>query len=96
MARFHSPFADEQETLYRVLSMFTVQSLFAGRNPDFADLSAVMVAVGDVNASMADRVRSGFDKDAMVNAIVILDFFAMNVPMEIDSEFDSIRTLFKD
>jgi hypothetical protein len=96
MARFHSPFADEQETLYRVLSMFTVQSLFAGRAPDYTDLSQVMTAVGDVNAAMADRVRSGFDKDAMVNAIVILDFFAMNVPMEIDTEFDSIRYLFKD
>jgi len=95
MARFHSPFADEQETLYRVLSMFTVQSLFAGNKPDFADLGEVMTAVGDVNAAMADRVRSGFDKDAMVNAIVTLDFFAMNVPLEIDTRFDSIRYLFK-
>jgi hypothetical protein len=96
MARFHSPFADEQETLYRVLSMFTVNSVFAGRSPDFADLAAVMNAVSDVNAAMAERIRAGFDKDAMVNAIVTLDFFAMNVPLEIDARFNSLRHLFGD
>jgi hypothetical protein len=96
MARFHSPFADEQETLYRVLSMFTVNALFAGRAPDFADLAAVMNSVSDVNAKMAERIRAGFDKDAMVNAIVTLDFFAMNVPLEIDTQFDSLRHLFED
>lgn len=95
MARFHSPFADEQETLYRVLAMFVLLSHFAEKRPDLADLSEVMTAVGEVNAGMAARIRAGFDKDAMVNAIVMLDFFAMNVPLAIDSEFDSIRALFR-
>jgi len=94
MARYHSPFADEQETLYRVLSMFTMNAMFAGRAPDFTDLAQLMDAVSEVNVAMAERIRAGFDRDAMINAIVTLDFFAMNVPLEIETKFNSLRHLF--
>jgi len=95
MARFHLPFAEQDETLYRVLSLFLMRALMAGDSDDLARLNAVMVDVCKVNESMAERIRDGFDKDAMVNAIVVLDCFAMTVPMAIDSRFDGMKGLFK-
>lgn len=94
MARFHLPFADQDETVYRVLSMFVLRSYFAGKPPDLEQLNAAIASVSDVNAGMATRIRAGFAKDAMVNAIVILDFLAQTVPLAIDSRFDDLRQLF--
>ncbi len=54
-----------------------------------------MADVCKVNESMAERIKDGFDKDAMVNAIVVLDCFAMTVPMAIESRFDGLKRLFK-
>ena len=95
MARFHLPFAEEEETLYRVLSLFLMRALIDETPSDFAHLNEVMAAVGMVNQMMAERIRDGFDKDAMVNAIVILDCFAMTVPLAVETRFDSLRRLFK-
>ena len=95
MARFHSPFSDEDETVYRVLALFTLRSfLEESGEPQMEGLADQMTAVGDVNAAMAERIRHGFDKDAMVNAIVILDCFSMSVPLAIESKFDTLRRLF--
>jgi hypothetical protein len=43
----------------------------------------MMEDVCKVNEAMAERIRDGLDKDAMVNAIVMFDCFAMTVPMAI-------------
>lgn len=95
MARFHLPFAEEEETLYRVLSLFLMRGLLAEESHDMARLNAVMADVCTVNEGMAERIKDGFDKDAMVNAIVMLDCFAMTVPLEIETRFDGMRKLFK-
>ncbi len=96
MARFHLPFAEEQETLYRVLSLFLMRSMMDEKSSDFTQLNAVMADVCKVNEAMAERIKDGFDKDAMVNAIVILDCFAMTVPMAIESRFDGLSRIFKE
>ena len=95
MARFHLPFAEEEETVFRVVALYLMRSLMEHQSPGFDRLNAVMEEVGKVNESMAARIRDGFDKDAMVNAIVILDCFAMTVPMAIESRFDGLSRIFK-
>ena len=95
MARFHLPFAEEEETLYRVLSLFLMRGLLAEESHDMARLNAVMADVCTVNEGMAERIRDGFDKDAMVNAIVILDCFAMTVPLAIETRFGGMKKLFR-
>lgn len=95
MARFHLPFAEEDETVFRVVALYLMRSLMDDASSDFARLNDVMAEVGNVNQSMAARIRDGFDKDAMVNAIVILDCFALTVPMAIESRFDGMTRIFK-
>ncbi len=95
MARFHLPFAEEDETVFRVVALYLMRSLMEESSSDFARLNRLMEEVGRVNEAMANRIRDGFDKDAMVNAIVILDCFALTVPMAIESRFDGMTRIFK-
>lgn len=101
MARFHLPFATEQETLVRACSFHLLSEyLKSGSRGDraigLANLQARYDAVAKVNLAMADRIRAAFKKDVVVNAIIILDSFAQAVPWVIDAAMKEIRPLFQD
>lgn len=99
MARFHLPFASEEETLFRTFSIFllgrylesggsgTVSVGVEGLRAHYADAEGV-------NRGMAERIRAAFSKDAVVNAIVILDIFAQAVPYVVDDALAELRYLY--
>ena len=99
MARFHLPFASEQETLVRAFSLHLLaEYLQLGGEGSAAiavdGLEAKYRAVAAVNLAMADRVRAAFAKDAVVNAIIILDTFAQAVPFVVHEALKELRPLF--
>jgi hypothetical protein len=100
MARTHLPFATEQETVLRALAFHLLGQYVENKNNgtnaplslerlknDYGNLSVV-------NAAMAERVRCAIKLDAAVNAIIILDSFALIAPENIDGDFDDIRHFF--
>lgn len=100
MARFHLPFADEQETLFRSFSIWLlsgiVQQRMSGSNEPitldglkqcYADLSVM-------NAHLAERMRDSVSRDALLNAVIILDLFAQIAPENIDGGFEDILDAF--
>ncbi len=99
MARFHLPLATREETLYRASSMYLLAQYFkyrAGGEPDLAleGLMQIYREVREVNLSIAERLRAASRNDAAVNALVLLDMFAMTLPMAIEESLDSLRYLF--
>ena len=99
MARFHLPFASEQETLVRAFSIHLLgEYLRAGGEGEIAigvqGLNTRYRAVATVNQSMAERLRAAFERDAGVNAIVILDTFARAVPFVVEEALRELRPLF--
>jgi len=99
MARFHLPFASEEETLFRVFSTFLLgRYLQEGGNGmvaiDVEGLREHSAAAEKVNRGMADRIRAAFKKDAVVNAIVILDMFAQAVPYVVKEALAELRYLY--
>lgn len=99
MARFHLPFASEQETLTRVFSLHLLgEFVRLGGEGAVAvsvdDLEAKYRAVAQVNQGMAERIRAAFAKDAVVNAIIILDTFAQAVPFVVHEALKELRPLF--
>lgn len=97
MARFHLPFARDDETLFRVFSMHLLREYLAGRPlvaEVFDELSNLNRAATQVNRAMADRVRAAFHKDVVVNAIIVLDSFAQAVPYVIEDKLDELRMMF--
>ncbi|HYD60899.1 MAG TPA: hypothetical protein VEC35_11115 [Noviherbaspirillum sp.] len=100
MARFHLPFANEQETIYRVASMYLLVQYFErgrGREPDWElkKLHTNYEELQTVNAAMAARLRTITEKDSTLNALVILDLLAKALPYSINDMLEDVRGAFE-
>lgn len=98
MARFHLPLANEQETVYRSLTTWLLAQHFRradGHDTDVGldGLAAVYSQLQVVNAALTQRLRSAGKTDSTLNAVVLLDLFAMIVPAAIDDSLDELRAL---
>ncbi len=101
LARFHLPFATEEETLLRAFSFHLLGQYLDG-DADGGDciptgfdrLQRHYHAATLVNQGMADRVRATQLRDAAVNALVVLDTFAQAVPYVIEDRLDEFRHVF--
>lgn len=99
MARFHLPFATEEETVYRAVSMYLLSRYFADHDGESADFSLdglqkIYEDLQELNRAMADRIREAITQDAAVNAIVVLDFFAQTMPFAIEDNLEGLRPMF--
>lgn len=97
MARFHLPFASEQETLVRVFSLHLLGNYLRSDGEGavgVGGLEALYREVVQVNLGMAERIRAAFAKDAVVNAIIILDTFAQAVPFVVRDALQELQPLF--
>ncbi len=101
MARFHLPFADQDETIYRAASAYLLADHFrvqaTGGEPDrnLEGLSRIYREVHVLNRAMADRIKAAARTDASLNAIVHLDMFALMLPLQVSLHLSRIRTYFK-
>jgi len=99
MAQFHLPFATSIETFYRSVSMYLTAQFFLmrqGKSPDWdlRKLVELYKAISTVNKGMADRLRRASEKDANVNAVVILHSFGDGVPYFVEGGLAEIEHLF--
>ena len=105
MARFHIPFSDEQETLYRsfsswLLVSFVRQKLGGATGQDTGGaisldgLKHKYQELSVMNSCLAERLRKGVTRDAALNAVIILDLFAQIAPDNIDGGFEDILDAF--
>jgi hypothetical protein len=81
MAFIHLPFSNEIETILRAISMYFVgQYLRSKKNlaPDWGlkNFNAMYAKVNQVNIDFSERVRQIPGRDANINALILLDFFA--------------------
>ncbi|MDH3459261.1 MAG: hypothetical protein OER90_20655 [Gemmatimonadota bacterium] len=100
MARFHLPGATTEETIYRATSMHMLAQYYvrlAGGDPDlvFADLVQRYEAVQEVNRAFVQRLRAAADSDATINALVVLDGWALTMPWAIEESLEGLRHLFE-
>jgi hypothetical protein len=99
MARFHLPFANAEETICRAVSMYLLGQYFehkAGRPADL-DLEGLKRRYEELNAvnyALSLRLREASRRDSAVNALVLLDHFALEVPRAIEESLENIRYLF--
>ena len=98
MALFHLPFADENETMLRVLGLYLLeQHLSAPELPiDLEGLSERYKRVEKVNKAIAERIAAIEQEDAARNALVILDTFIKMFSLEYELGLDKLRSLFSE
>jgi hypothetical protein len=100
MVRFHLPFAKPFETIVRSTSMYLLSQYFVmkrGETPDWTleGLAEIYRESNKVNRAFANRLRAAAQKDANVNAVIILSSFANAVPDTIDSQLEDLQFLFQ-
>lgn len=102
MVRFHLPFANIEETIYRAVSMYLVKQYFRkrkGLEPDWELQSLVngYKEIHIVNQAFYKRLSFMKGKDANVNALIILDNFANYINFTLDSnKLSKIEWMFED
>ena len=101
MVRHHLPFATVEETKYRALSMYLLAQYFRyrqGDTPDW-DLHGLMAIYHDIsilNQHFCQRLSTVIEKDASVNAFVVLNCFADSVSLSLDGNMLSdLENLFQ-
>lgn len=99
MVRFHLPFPSMMETTFRTTSAYLLGQFFLmkrGRAADFTfqGLAEIYRKVKLVNRAMASRIRALSLKDASVNALILLDLFAVDVPMSIEDQIADLEPFF--
>jgi hypothetical protein len=99
MTRFHLPFATANETLFRtVASYLTAQYLMMkeGREPDWEmkNLIEIYKQVSIVNRGISRRLSGASQKDANVNAVIILHSFGDAVHYYIENGLEEIKPLY--
>lgn len=99
MARYHLPFATQEETIFRVVSTYLLEQYFRRKQAqsvdlDLENLKKIYGEIRIVNVAMASRLRTTGIQDSAVNAIVLLDIFAKTLPYSIEDSLEDIRYLF--
>jgi hypothetical protein len=99
LARFHQPFATREETLFRATSAYLLGQYFQrfqGSEGDFAmaGLKQAYERLQLVNVGMARRIRTIAEGDANVNALILLDLLAKDLPMAIEENLSELAHLF--
>jgi hypothetical protein len=100
MTRFHLPFANAIETFFRSVSSYlTAQFLLMrqGHTPDWelTGLQEIYKEVNTVNKGMTVRLHRATEKDANINAVVILHSFGDGITYFIESGLTDIEPMFE-
>jgi hypothetical protein len=99
MARLHLPMGDRVNTSFRFLGMYLIAQFLKGQlgqRPDWGlgGLLELLEDIHMVNRGLTERIRTFQNKDATVNALVGLDFFANSVEWSIEDSLEELGPLF--
>lgn len=98
LARFHLPFAEFEETLFRTVGLYLLRQYFVARDggtPDFElrGLTRLYDDLQEVNRAFKQRIEGAAPRDASINAVTLLFSMSALVAMSLDSGLDQLREL---
>jgi hypothetical protein len=97
MARFHLPFASEEETVYRSICMYLLAREITGSMEPrgFAVLEDLYENLHVVNRDMSRRLGAASRTDPARNAMALLDSYTTLLPAALERSFDELKPLFQ-
>lgn len=99
MARFHLPLADQDETIYRVTTMYLLSQYFRYKSGssyslELTELLEIYHNLQIINTHLAQRLKSAISEDAAINGIILLDLLSKSVTWSIEDGLEEIQYLF--
>lgn len=100
MARFHLPFANKEETMWRAAATYLLACYFTEQGLQLNDMNlGGLVKIYDdvtrLNDALVSRLRTATSRDSTVNALVHLDVFAKFLTPPLEDSLDQIRPIFE-
>lgn len=96
LARFHLPFATQDESTFRLVSAYLMRHFFTQQGtPDLESLIAKMEDLKKLNIAFANRLRAACSKDAIPNAIVQLFTLSLAVAGDAEDGFGNLKEFFR-
>ena len=94
LAHMHAPFSGETEIVYRMAAMHLFDCFLTGNAPDLAGLEAFFADIDTLNRSFAFRIKRATERDASINALVVLQARSMLASLSLNSKLAEIREWF--
>jgi len=99
LSRFHQPFADTEETIYRASTMFLLAQYFIHKKSgciptDFARLATIYNNIHIVNTQICKRLREFCKNDSPLNAITILDMLTVSIQSALKHDLGKFESFF--
>lgn len=100
LSHFHLPLASEEETVFRVTSMYLLGQYFVNttNNKGRIDFTGLIDAYNDLNVlnrAVASRIKNVTTSDSVKNAIALLDMYSNLVPLLVEDQLVEMRGFFK-
>jgi hypothetical protein len=101
LARFHLPFAEFEESLFRTVGLYLLRQYFVakdGGNPDFelAGLVRLYDDLQEVNRAFKKRIEGVSHRDAGINAVTLLFSLSALVALSLEGGLEQLRPLVGD
>ena len=101
LTRFHLPFAEFEETLFRTVGLYLLRQYFVAREggtPDFelAGLARLYEDLQEVNRSFKRRIEGISRRDASINAVMVLFSVSALVSMSLEGGLRQLRELLRE
>lgn len=99
MARFHLPFANKDETMWRAAATYLLARYFSENGLQASDMALdglvkIYDNIAKLNDFMVERLRAATSKDSAVNALVHLDVYAKFLTPPLEDTLNHIRPIF--
>lgn len=100
LSHFHLPLASEEETVFRVTSMYLLGQYFVNTTNnkgkiEFSGLIEFYKDLNVLNRAIASRIKNVTTSDSVKNAIALLDMYSNLVPLLVEDQLVEMRGFFK-
>lgn len=96
LATMHLPFATVAETIHRTVGAHLVRALIEGKPADIDELRRYYDDVDTVNFAFMARLRSAAEKDASLNALVVLQAGGALVSISLEDGLRRLSAIYAD
>jgi hypothetical protein len=95
LAHMHMPFATATERVYRIVSMHLLDCFLRGESVGLDGLDGFFSDIDRLNHAFFGRLNRAVQRDAGVNALLVLHSRSMLASMSITPEMENIRAWFQ-
>lgn len=96
LATMHLPFATAAETIHRTLGVHLVRALIDGKPADIHELRQYYDDVDTLNFAFMTRLRTAAEKDASLNALIVLQSGSALVSVSLEDGMRRVRSMYDD